>query len=79
LNQETANRLRELYPIHIPLDVAAQYLAVSPRRLSQLIADKRHPFASIGANIGTTQRYVRVYTERLIAYLNGELPITIEK
>ena len=79
MNQETANRLRELYPIHIPLDVAAQYLAVSPRRLSQLIADERHPFVSIGANIGTTQKYVRVYTERLIAYLNGELPITIEK
>ena len=79
MNQETANKLRELYPIHIPLDVAAQYLAVSPRRLSQLIADKTHPFASIGVNIGTTQKYVRVYTERLIAYLNGELPKTIEK
>ena len=79
MNQETANRLRELYPIHIPLDVAAQYLAVSPRQLSQLIADKRQPFDSIGANIGMTQKYVRVYTERLIAYLNGELPITIEK
>ena len=79
MNQETANRLRELYPIHIPLDVAAQYLAVSPRRLSQLIAEGRQPFASIGVNIGATQKYVRVYTERLIAYLNGELPITIEK
>lgn len=79
MNPQTANRLRELYPNHIPLDVAAQFLAVSPRRLSQLIAEGRQPFASIGANIGTTQKYVRVYTERLIAYLNGELPITIEK
>ena len=79
MNQETETRLREIYPNYIPLDVAAQFLAVSPRRLSKLIADKRHPFASIGANIGTTQKYVRVYTERLIAYLNGELPITIEK
>ena len=79
MTQEIANRLRNQYPIHIPLEVAAQYLAVSPRRLSQLITEGRQPFASVGANIGTTQKYVRVYTERLIAYLNGELPITIEK
>ena len=75
MNQETANRLRELYPNHIPLAVAAQFLAVSPRRLSKLIAEGRQPYASIGANIGSTQNYVRVYTERLIAYLNGTLPI----
>ena len=75
MNPQTANRLRELYPIHIPLDVAAQFLAVSPRRLSRLIAEGRQPYASIGANIGNTQNYVRVYTERLIAYLNGTLPI----
>lgn len=75
MNKETANRLRELYPNHIPLDVAAQYLNVSPRRLSKLIAEGRQPFASIGANIGTGQNYARVYTERLIAYLNGTLPI----
>ncbi len=75
MNQETARRLRELYPNHIPLAVAAQFLAVSPRRLSRLIAEGRQPYASIGANIGNTQNYVRVYTERLIAYLNGKLPI----
>ena len=75
LNPQTANRLRELYPNHIPIDVAAQFLAVSPRRLSKLIAEGRQPYASIGANIGNTQNYVRVYTERLIAYLNGKLPI----
>ena len=75
MNQETANRIRELYPIHIPLEVAAKYLAVSPRRLSKLIAEGRQPFASIGANIGTRQNYARVYTGRLIAYLNGTLPI----
>ena len=66
MNPQTANRLRELYPNHIPLEVAAQYLAVSPRRLSKLIAEGRQPYASIGANIGSTQNYVRVYTERLI-------------
>ena len=75
LNKETSNRLREIYPNYIPLDVAAQFLAVSPRRLSRLIAEGRQPYASIGANIGNTQNYVRVYTERLIAYLNGSLPI----
>ena len=79
MNPQTANRLREQYPIHIPLDVAAEYLAVSPRRLSKLVAEGRQPFASIGANIGNKQKYIRVYTERLIAYLNGELPITTEK
>ena len=75
MNPQTANRLRELYPNHIPIDVAAQFLAVSPRRLSRLIAEGRQPYTSIGANIGNTQNYVRVYTERLIAYLNGTLPI----
>ena len=53
MNLETANRLREIYPNYIPLDVAAQFLAVSPRRLSKLIAEGRQPYASIGANIGT--------------------------
>lgn len=75
MNRQTANKLRELYPIHIPLEVAARYLAVSPRQLSKLIAKGRQPYAFIGANIGNTQNYVRVYTERLIAYLNGTLPI----
>lgn len=75
MNQETETRLREIYPNYIPLDVAAEYLAVSPRRLSKLIAEGRQPYASIGANIGNSQNYVRVYTERLIAYLNGTLPI----
>jgi len=37
------------------------------------VADGREPFASIGANIGNRQRYVRIYTERLIAYLSGEI------
>ena len=75
MNQETETRLREIYPNYIPLDVAAEYLAVSPRRLSKLIAEGRQPYASMGANIGSTQNYVRFYTERLIAYLNGTLPI----
>ena len=73
MDQREADMLREKYPNHIPLEVASKYLGVSPRQLSKLIADGREPFASLGANIGTNQRYVRVYTERLIAYKNGTL------
>ena len=68
-----ANMLREKYPNHVPREVASQYLGVSPRQLSKLIAEGREPFASIGANIGTNQKYIRIYTERLIAYMNGQL------
>ena len=53
--------------------MAGRYLNVSPRQLSRLVAEGREPFASIGANIGTKQHYVRIYTERLIAFLNGEM------
>ncbi len=74
MNQKTADMLREKYPNHIPLQEAAKYLGVSPRQLSRLIADNREPFSLIGANIGTRQKYARIYTERMIAYLNGELP-----
>ncbi len=74
MNQRTADMLREKYPNHIPLKEAAKYLGVSPRQLSKLIADNRQPFASIGANIGMNQKYARIYTERMIAYLNGTLP-----
>ena len=73
MDQKTANNLRQKYPNHIPLAVAGKLLGVSPRQLSRLIAEGREPLASIGANIGTKQKYVRVYTERLIAYLNGDL------
>ena len=73
MDQREADMLREKYPNHIPLEVASKYLGVSPRQLSKLIADGREPFCFIGANIGTNQRYVRVYTERLIAYKNGTL------
>ncbi len=75
MDHTTADRLREKYPNYIPLPIAAQFLGLSARKLSQLIAEGRAPFASIGANIGKRQAYIRVYTERLIAYLNGELPI----
>lgn len=75
MDQKTANELRQKYPNHVPLAVAGKLLDVSPRQLSRLIAEGREPFASIGANIGTRQSYVRVYTERLIAYLSGELPM----
>lgn len=73
MNPKTAELLRQKYPNHVPLKVASKFLGVSPRQLSKLIADGRKPFASIGANIGTRQKYARVYTERLIAYLDGRL------
>ena len=74
MDRKMANMLREKYPNHVPLKVAAELLDVSPRQLSWLIAEGREPFCQFGANIGIKQRYVRVYTERLIAFLNAELP-----
>ena len=73
MDQATQNELLSKYPYHLPVKVAAQYLGVSPRRLTQLIAEGRKPFSLIGADIGATQTYVRVYTEPLIKFLNGEL------
>ena len=72
IDEITARELRAKYPNHMPLAVAAQYLGLSPRRLSKLIAEGRNPFSGFGANIGIGQTYARVYTERLIAYLNAE-------
>ena len=73
MNQREADKLREEYPNFVPLNVAADYLGMSPRKLSELIAAGRKPYADIGGNIGTKQKYIRVYTARLIAYLNGTL------
>ena len=73
MDQITQNKLLRKYPYHLPVKVAAQYLGVSPRRLTQLIAEGRKPFSLIGADIGATQTYVRIYTEPLIRFLNGEL------
>lgn len=73
MDKQTADKLRQNYPNHVPLDVAAELLGVSRRQLSFLVAEGREPFCLLGANIGTTQRYARIYTERLIAYLNGEV------
>ena len=73
MDQREADMLREEHPNFVPLKVAAEYLGMSPRKLSELIAAGREPYASIGGNIGTKQRYIRIYTERLIAYLNGTL------
>lgn len=72
MDKKTAEWLRQEYPNHVPLDVAAGLLGVSRRQLSFLVAEGREPFCLLGANIGTNQRYARIYTERLIAYLNGE-------
>ena len=73
MNQREADKLREEHPNFVPLKVAAEYLGMSPRKLSDLIAAGRKPYADIGGNIGTKQKYIRVYTARLIAYLNGTL------
>ena len=69
MDRKTAERLRRDYPNHVPVDVAASFLGVSPRQLSWLVAEGREPFASIGANIGARQRYIRIYTEPLISLL----------
>ena len=73
MTKTTVSQLRQQYPNHLPLKVAAELLGVSERRLSCLIAEGRKPFCDIGANIGTRQKYARIYTERLIAYLNGDI------
>lgn len=73
MDQTTQEELLRKYPYHLPVKVAAQYLGVSPRRLTKLIAEGRKPFSLIGADVGATQTYVRVYTEPLIRFLNGEL------
>ena len=71
LDKRTAANLRQMYPNYIPLKAASELLGVSLRQLSRLIAEGREPYCLLGGNIGTRQRYVRIYTERLIAYLNG--------
>ena len=71
-DKKAADRLRKEYPNHVSLSVAAPYLGVSPRQLSWPVAEGRQPFASIGGNVGTRQRYVRIYTEPLIALLSSE-------
>lgn len=72
MDKNTISMLRQEYPNHVPVKVAAPLLGVSERQLAKLISEGREPFVSIGANIGIKQNYVRVYTERLIAYLSGE-------
>ena len=73
MDKKTADKLRQEHPNFVPLEIAGPYLGVSARQLSVLGAEGREPYSLIGANIGTRQRYVRIYTERLIAYLNGEM------
>lgn len=71
MNRKAADKLRAAYPNHVPLQIASELLGVSSRQLSRLVAEGREPYSLIGGNIGTRQRYVCIYTERLIAYLNG--------
>ena len=72
MDKRTAAKLRQEYPNHVPLRIAAPLLGVSERQLARLVAEGRRPFSDVGANIGNRQRYVRIYTERLIAYLHSE-------
>jgi hypothetical protein len=72
MNKSTLTQLRKDYPNHVPLRVAGELLGVSERRLSRLIAEGRKPLSDFGADIGIGQKYARVYTERLIAYLSGK-------
>ena len=72
MDKKLASKLRQEYPTYLPIRIAAPLLGVSARQLSRLVAEGRPPFADIGANIGNRQHYVRIYTERLIAYLSGE-------
>lgn len=71
MDRKTADKLRAAYPNHVPLHIASELLGVSSRQLSRLVAEGREPYSLIGGNIGIRQRYVRIYTERLIAYLSG--------
>lgn len=71
MDNKATNKLRKEYPNYTPLKLASELLGVSPRQLSKLVAEGREPFCRLGANIGSSQRYIRIYTERLIAYLNG--------
>lgn len=73
MDKKLAAKIRSEYPNHVPVRIAAPLLGVSERQLSKLVAEGREPFASIGANIGSHQHYIRIYTERLIAYLSGDI------
>ena|GEM_PF-1232379 len=72
MDKKMTTKLRQEYPSHVPLRVAAPLLGVSERQLARLVAEGRRPFSDVGANVGSRQRYVRIYTERLIAYLNAD-------
>lgn len=71
MKKEYLTQLRDDYPVYVPLTLAAELLGISPRQLSRLVVAGRKPYSDIGANIGTTQNYVRIYTERLLRYLTG--------
>ena len=71
MTKEEAERLRREYPRFVPLKVAASYLGMSARRLSELVAEGRKPYCLLGGDIGKGRRMVFIYTERLIAYLSG--------
>ena len=71
VDNKAIGKLRREYPNVVPLKVASPYLGMSARRLSELVAEGRKPYSLLGGNIGTKKRIVIIYTERLIAYVNG--------
>lgn len=72
LDKETMERLRKEHPNFMAPRDAAPLLGMSARKLSELVAEGRAPYHQLGGNIGVTKRIVFIYTERLIAYLNGQ-------
>lgn len=44
MDKKTVNKLRQEYPNHVPLKVAAAFFGVSPRQLSWLVAEGRRAF-----------------------------------
>lgn len=71
LDKETAERLRKEHPNFMSPKDAAPFLGMSARKLSELVAEGRAPYHQLGGNIGIKKRIVFIYTERLIAYVNG--------
>ncbi len=72
MDKETMERLRAEHPNFMLPREAAPFLGMSARKLAELVAEGRAPYHLLGGNIGTTKRFVIIYTERLIAYVNGQ-------
>lgn len=72
MDRKTANKLRQEYPNHVPLKVAAAFFGVSPRQLSWLIAERRERLRP-SALTRTTQRYIlHLQRSRCLRHLSCE-------